>query len=542
MLSCRGKGQMKIKLKKDIKSEFETVEVKKDITLEKLAGSIKRDVPYMILAAKVDNKVKRLTGIISDPCEIEFLDMRTRQAHLIYQYSVTLLYLAAVKEVLETTDTEIRNSLNQGLFTLIRTKRPLTASDVKAVEKRMRQMVREDIPIESEGACKKEELKQMQLYRIKDYDQFFYGLTVPSSGYLKYFLLKKYKRGVILRFPQPSMPDKMPPYVDNKKMYHAFAEAEKWQRLLDISHVWDLNKKIIGGETREIIQMSEALHDKRIVEIAGEIAKLKKRVILIAGPSSSGKTTFARRLCIQLKVNGLKPLYLGTDDYFLDRKDTPKDENGEPNFEDLEALDIDLFNRDMNMLLEGKEADIPEFDFLQGKKVFGNRRTSIDKTNPIVIEGIHALNDELTPYIDDERKFKIYISPLTQLNIDDHNVISTTDSRMIRRMVRDHQYRGHSAEATIKSWPKVRAGEDKNIFPYNSSADAFFNSVHIYELGVLKKYAEPMLKEVGEDRPEYSEAVRMLKFLSFFKTIEDDSLIVNNSILREFIGGSVFHQ
>ena len=533
---------MKIKIKKDIKSQFETIETEKDITLEKLAGSIKRDVPYMILAAKVDNKVKRLTEKIAGPCEIEFLDMRTRQAHLIYQYSVTLLYLAAVKEVLETTDTEVRNSLNQGLFTLIRTKRPLIASDVKAVEKRMRQMVREDIPIESLGACKKEELKQMQLYKIKDYEQFFYGLTVPSSGYLKYFRLKKYKRGVILRFPQPSIPDKMPPYVDNKKMYYAFAEEKKWKRVLGISVVWDLNIKIIGGEPGEIIQMSEALHDKRIVEIAGEIAKLKKRVILIAGPSSSGKKTFARRLCIQLKVNGSKPLYLGTDDYFLDRKDTPKDENGEPNFEDLEALDIDLFNRDMNMLLEGKEADIPEFDFLQGKKIFGKRRISIDHTQPIVIEGIHALNDELTPYIDEKRKFKIYISPLTQLNIDDHNVISTTDSRMIRRMVRDHQYRGHSAEATIKSWPKVRAGEDKNIFPYNSSADAFFNSVHIYELGVLKKYAEPMLKEVGEDRPEYSEAVRMLKFLSFFKSIEDDSMIANNSILREFIGGSVFHQ
>ena len=270
------------------------------------------------------------------------------------------------------------------------------------------------------------------------------------------------------------------------------------------------------------------------------ITRRKKRIVLIAGPSSSGKTTFARRLCIQLKVNGLNPLYLGTDDYFVERTNTPLDEYGEHDYENLGAVDIELFNSNMNDLLAGREVDLPEFDFMEGKKTFGKRITKIKQTQPIVIEGIHALNGDLTPYIDDGEKFRIYISPFTQLNIDRHNRIPTTDARMLRRLVRDYQYRGHSAQSTISSWPKVRAGEDKNIFPYNDQADVLFNSVHIYELAVLKKYAEPLLKDIKEDEPEYSEAVRMLKFLRFFRTIEDDSIIVNNSIIREFIGGSIF--
>ncbi|HVI41130.1 MAG TPA: nucleoside kinase, partial [Anaerovoracaceae bacterium] len=258
------------------------------------------------------------------------------------------------------------------------------------------------------------------------------------------------------------------------------------------------------------------------------------------GPSSSGKTTFARRLSIQLRVNGLEPLYLGTDDYFVERERTPKDENGEPNFEDITALDIELFNRDMNQLLNGNEVDIPTFDFMHGTKVFGKRITRAKKSQPIIIEGIHGLNRQLTEEIPDEEKFKIYISPLTQLNIDEHNRIPTTDARMLRRMVRDYQFRGHSAQSTIQSWPKVRKGEDKNIFPFNGEADVFFNSEHIYELAVLKKYAEPLLRNITREEPEYSEAVRMLKFIQFFKTIEDDTMIVNNSIIREFIGGSIF--
>ncbi|MEG0663428.1 MAG: nucleoside kinase, partial [Anaerovoracaceae bacterium] len=276
------------------------------------------------------------------------------------------------------------------------------------------------------------------------------------------------------------------------------------------------------------------------VEIAQAIQREEKRIILIAGPSSSGKTTFARRLAIQLKVNGLKPIYLGTDDYFINREDMPLDKNGEKDFEGFDALEIDLFNKNMNALLAGEVVDIPEFDFIEGKKKFGNRITSIKHNQPIIVEGIHALNGRLTEQIPDRQIYKIYISPLTQLAIDEYNRIPTTDARIFRRMVRDYKYRGHDAQGTIKSWPKVRAGEDKNIFPYNGEADAFFNSAHIYELAVLKKYAEPLLKKIKETEPEYSEAVRLLKFLEFFNVLEEEQVIANNSIIREFIGGSVF--
>ena len=314
--------------------------------------------------------------------------------------------------------------------------------------------------------------------------------------------------------------------------------AEKMD--LSINYVSDLNRRIDEGKIKELIQISEALHESKIVEIAEMITKQKKRIILIAGPSSSGKTTFAQRLCIQLRVHGLKPLYLGTDDYFLEREQTPLDEYGEKDYENLSAVDIDLFNDNMNDLLAGKEVDLPIFNFLTGHKELGKRKTRIKGSQPIVIEGIHALNEALTPKIAEEEKFKIYISPLIQLNIDNHNRIITTDHRMLRRMVRDFKYRGYSAQNTINTWPKVRAGEDKNIFPFSNQADVVFNSVHLYEISVLKKYAKPLLEEITRDEPEYADAHRLLDFLRFFRTVDDDSAIANNSIIREFIGGSVF--
>ena len=328
--------------------------------------------------------------------------------------------------------------------------------------------------------------------------------------------------------------------MDEVLLYQVFGETKLWARLMGISYVGDLNEKVESGEYKDIIQISEALHEKKIAQIADMITKQKKRIILISGPSSSGKTTFARRLIVQLRVNGLEPLYLGTDDYFVERSQTPRDEHGEPNYEDITALDLELFNSDMNKLLSGEEVDIPTFDFLNGTKVFGRRITRAKAGHPILIEGIHGLNRQLTEDIPDEEKFKIYISPLTQLNIDEHNRIPTTDARMLRRLVRDYLFRGHTAQSTIRAWPKVRRGEDKNIFPYNGEADVFFNSEHIYELSVLKKYAEPLLLQITRQEPEYGEAVRMLKYLQFFKTIEDDSVIANNSIIREFIGGSIF--
>lgn len=533
--------------------------VKQGTSLEHLVSEY-RELPYTILAAKVDNKISQLTKKIENPCCIEFLDMRDQAANLIYQRSLSLIYLKAIHDVLGRVPVLIENSLNKGLYTEIRTQGPLTVNQVKKIELRMHELVRKDVPFvkeivnreeamnillsdghkEKARMLQKSEVEQLPFYSLEGFRNFFYGLMVPSARYIKYFELRKYRRGVLLRFPHPSVPDRLPTYVDETLLYQVFGEAKNWDRLMKVSFVGDLNEKVESGEYKEIIQISEALHEKKIAQIADMITKQKKRIVLISGPSSSGKTTFAQRLCIQLRVNGLEPLYLGTDDYFVERSQTPKDENGEPNFEDIEALDIELFNRDMNELLNGNEVDIPTFDFIHGTKIFGKRIIRAKKGQPIVIEGIHGLNKQLTTGIPDEEKFKIYISPLTQLNIDEHNRIPTTDARMLRRMVRDYQFRGHSAQSTIQAWPKVRKGEDKNIFPFNGEADVFFNSYHIYELAVLKKYAEPLLRNITREEPEYSEAVRMLKFLQFFKTIEDDSMIANNSIIREFIGGSIF--
>lgn len=552
---------MFIELKKDLASGWEKVEVTKGTTIEELYRQYEAQVPYTVICARKNNKIEDLLCSIDEPCRIEFMDLRFQAANLIYQYSLSLIYLKAVRDVLGNVKVDLENALNKGIYTEIKTKEAITDDQVLAIQRRMEELVAADIPIVKEVVSRdmgvqimkddgQEEklailnenlkLKDVKFYSIDGYRDFFYGFMTPSTGYIKYFQVMKYRRGVLVRFPHQKQPDVIPEYVDEVKMYEAFSEATRWGKLLGVNYVTDLNEMTQTGEYKELIQMSEALHEKKIAEIADMIKTAKKRIVLIAGPSSSGKTTFAKRLCIQMKVNGLDPIYMGTDDYFVEREDTPLDEKGEPNFEDLEALDIQLFNDNMNDLLEGKAVDIPTFNFLTGKKEFGKRILSVTANQPIVIEGIHGLNEKLTEYIPDEAKFKIYISPLTQLSIDEHNRIPNTDQRMLRRMVRDNLYRGRDAQNTIRDWPKVRAGEDKNIFPFSGEADVLFNSFHIYETAVLKKYAEPLLKAITENEPEYSEAVRMLKFLRFFKTIEDDRIIANNSILREFIGGSIF--
>ncbi len=552
---------MKIQLKTAPRGPWEPLEVRKGITIEEIYKEYEEQLPYKIIAAKVDYKFEDLTYVLDRDCRVELLDMRTQAANLIYQYSLSLIYLKAVSDCLGNVRVEIQNSLNKGVYTEIKTAEPVSEEQVAAIENRMKEIVAEDMPFVKEVVSREEameiferdgrkdkqklmneslNLKDVKFYSLGGVRDFFYGLMAPSTGYIEHFQLMKYRRGVLLRFPHPTNPREIPPYVDEIKLYQAFGEQTRWDKLLGVNYVTDLNEKIENGEYKELIQLSEALHEKKIAEIADMIKTQKKRIVLIAGPSSSGKTTFARRLCIQLKVNGLDPIYMGTDDYFVEREETPLDEHGEKDYENLQALDIELFNSNMNDLLAGEKVDLPTFDFMTGHKVYGKRITSIKGNQPIVIEGIHALNEALTAYIPKEEKFKIYISPLTQLNIDAHNRIPTTDERMLRRMVRDNLYRGHNAQSTIASWPKVRAGEDKNIFPYSSEADVLFNSYHVYEIAVLKKYAEPLLKEIKPEEAEYADAVRMLKFLRFFKTIEDDSIIVNNSIIREFIGGSIF--
>ena len=552
---------MKIQLKKELRGQFEEITVERGMTIEEIYKEIKEELPYTVLAARVNNKIERLEHRIYGDCRVELLDMRTQEANLIYQNSLCLIYLKAIEDVLGKVDVDIENAINKGLYTEIKSHDAITAKDIKKIEKRMRQLVKADRPFvrekltkeeaeelfiqtgcpeKAELLCENQQRRKIPFYSLDGYRDFFYGLMVPSTSYIEHFQLMKYRRGVLLRFPHPSNPNVIPEYVDEKMLYKTFGEQSRWGKLMGINYVSDLNRKIEEGKFKELIQLSEALHERRIVEIADMITRQKKRIILTAGPSSSGKTTFAQRLCIQLRVNGLQPLYMGTDDYFVERENTPVDEFGEKNYEDLDAVDVHLFNQNINDLLAGKEVDMPSFNFITGHKEYGKRLTSIRSSQPIVIEGIHALNEDLTRELPAEQKFKIYISPLTQLNIDSHNRVVTTDHRMLRRMVRDYKYRGHSAQNTISSWPKVRAGEDKNIFPYSNEADVLFNSVHLYEICVLKKYAKPLLEAIKPDEPEYSDAVRMLNFLRFFKTVEDDSAIVNNSILREFIGGSVF--
>ncbi len=552
---------MKILLRLPREAELKELNIEGEISVKELADKYQSELDYTVLIARVNGKDEELTYKLEDDSVVELLDMRTHSANLAYQHSLSLIYLKAVMDVLGDFAVEIENSLNKGLYTEIKTKEPVTQKQVELIEDRMKEIRAKNLPIVREVYSREEavriwgkynypeksgllehaaDIKEAKFYKIENYRNFFYGLMVPSTGYIEHFELRKYRRGVLLRFPYPSKPDEIPKFEDDKKLYSAFGEAKNWHKLLDVSYLDDLNGKIRAGKAKDLILLSEALHEKKVAEIADRITKGRKRIILIAGPSSSGKTTFARRLCVQLRVNGLDPIYMGTDDYFVERDKTPIGDDGLPNYEDLDALDIDLFNDNMNNLLAGVKVDLPEFDFMSGKKIFGKRVTSIRKNQPVIIEGIHALNDKLTEYIDDKEKFKIYISPFTQLNIDVHNRVPTTDARMLRRIVRDYKYRGHSAANTIALWPKVRAGEDKNIFPYNGEADVLFNSALVYELAVLKKYAMPLLGSVRSDEPEYSEAVRMMKFIKFFDDIEDEDIIPNNSIMREFIGGSIF--
>ena len=552
---------MRIMLKTISGEGYREITKAEPVVLEDLVREFKSVLPYTVLLARVNGKYEELTFNVQKDSYIEFLDIRNHSADLAYQNSLSLMYLKAVRDVMGDVPVKIENSLNKGLYTEIEVKPPITEEQVKDIEKRMRQLAEEDIPIIREVYDRKQaielwekynylekarllrestDIRKAKFYSIQGYRNFFYGLMVPSTRYISIFQLIKYGRGVLLRFPQPSEPDKVPAFVDDKNIYRAFAESKKWHRLLGLSYVPDLNDSIKGGKAKDLILLSEALHEKKIAEIADMITKEKKRMILIAGPSSSGKTTFAKRLCVQLRVNGLDPLYMGTDDYYLERHDSPVDDDGQYNFENLDALDINLFNDNMNRLLSGETVDLPEFDFMTGTKVFGRRITSIGRHQPIIIEGIHGLNDKLTERIADREKFKIYISPFTQLNIDRHNRVTTTDGRMIRRIVRDYEFRNSSAAETIAQWPKVRAGEDKNIFPYSIKADVTFNSALAYELSVLRKYAVPILKEVRREQHEYAEAVRLLKFIEFFDVVEDERAIPNNSIIREFIGGSIF--
>ncbi len=540
--------------------ETKLKEYKGIITAEDLIEEFKDEIEHQVVSCRLNNRDARLDEVIDDDCHVELKDMTNPYGNMAYQASLTLLYLKAISDILgPEVKTTIANSLSKGVFTKIHTN-GLSDEIAESIQKRMEELVKRDEKIKEERIEREDALEYLEkkenpdeyklfstakdlnhafLATLDDTSSLFYVHTVPSCRYLKLFEVRRYRNGMLLRFPHPSNVDVVPEYAEQKKLYEAFSEETHWEHLMGVNTIGELNERILNDDAKDLVMLSEALHEKKIAEIAEEIKEAGKRIILIAGPSSSGKTTFAKRLIIQLRVTGLNPLYLGTDDYFINREDMPRDEHGEMDFESLSAVDVDLFTSQMNDLLAGKKVDIPEFDFLEGRKMFGKRITSIDHTQPIVIEGIHGLNPKLTIGINDDEKFKIYISPLTQINIDMHHRIPTTDARMLRRLVRDYRTRGRDARQTIKDWPSVRKGEEINIFPYNSEADVFFNSQCIYELAVLKKYAKPLLEEIGRDEAEYPEAQRMNKFLDFFVSIEEDDIIANNSIIREFIGGSI---
>ena len=510
---------MKINVRLKPKSKAISVTVKSGVSIESILNMFSDQLPYDVFAARLDNHVVSLDTTLHSPCDITFLDLRDPSGNQAYQNSVIALYLEAVKRVYPKAAVVVEHSLNRGIFTTVSGISSLNQAKILMIESTMEALSKENIP-----------------FVEIDPDLHF---IVPSTGYVRSFNLKKCRKGILVQIPEPNHPEGPAEYRDDKKLHMAFKAQEKWNAMLGIRFMEDLNAKIKSGQIKEIIQASEALHEKSIAGIADQIVKAGRRIVLIAGPSSSGKTTFAQRLCIQLWVNGAKPIYLGTDDYYLERDQVPLEADGTKNFENLNSLDVALFNKHMNDLLAGETVDIPHFDFNLGRKIFGRRIIKANPHQPIVIEGIHGLNDALTDQIPKEEKFKIYISPLTQVRIDNQNRIPLTDVRKLRRIIRDASKRGWDARQTIDAWPKVRAGEDVNIFPYSDDADAIFNSVHVYELASLKKYAKPLLEDITQEEEQYTEAQRLLRLLSFVDELEDDAVIANNSIIREFIGGSV---
>jgi uridine kinase len=538
-------------------------EYPKNISLWEISKEFAGCYPTAIVAAKVNNDITDLQASLNTDCTVDFLDLTSADGIKVYERSLTFVMIAAAQDLFPDGEVTVEHSLSKGLYCEIHLGTELAADDVQKLQARMREIVAEDRPIVRKVLAIKEAIElfaitkqaekvkllqqlkreKVSIYYCGEAYDYFYGTMVPSTGYIKLFDLKFYAPGLILRFPQKDDPVKLPPFTEQPKLAQIFLEAEQWGQILRCGYVATLNEQINNNNIKDIIRVAEALHEKKLGHIADFIAdhRQKVRVILVAGPSSSGKTTFAHRLNIHLRVNGVRPVPISLDDYFLDRADTPRDEYGNYDFEAIEALDLELFNEHLTRILKGEEVKIPSYNFLTGQREYRGHKILIDNDQPLIIEGIHGLNERLTAAIPRELKVKIYISALTQLSIDNHNRITTTDTRLLRRIVRDSQFRAHDALKTLKIWPSVRRGEERNIFPYQEEADIMFNTALIYELAVLKKYAEPLLSEIGPAEPEYSEAKRLLNFLAFFTGIEDEDEIPPNSILREFTGKSCFY-
>lgn len=529
-----------------------------------IARDFQKDYPHDIVLAFVDGRLQELHKTLQADCAVEFETTGGSAGHKTYKRSMSLLLVKAIYDVAPREaigKVRIHYSVSKGYYCTIEGDVTPDQAFLERVEARMRQMVEEDLPIRKRsvhtdeaiqmfhkhGMYDKERLfeyrrvSKVNIYSLNEFEDYYYGYMVPSAGYLKYFKLYPYDEGFVLQMPEMSEPEVVPPFEPQNKLFQVLKESTRWGDMQGIETVGALNDKITGGDATELVLVQEALQEKRIAEIAGQIASRPDiKFILIAGPSSSGKTTFSHRLSIQLRANGLVPHPIAVDNYFVERDETPRDETGAFDFECLEAVDVKLFNRQLTELLAGKEVVIPEFNFVAGHKEYGNKPKKLGENDVLVIEGIHCLNPRLTESLPDAHKFKIYISALTQLNVDEHNRIPTTDGRLIRRIVRDARTRGASVQRTIRMWPSVRRGEERNIFPYQEEADVMFNSALIYELAVLKPYVERLLFGIDRDCPEYVEAKRLLKFMDYFVGIGSE-MVPMNSLLREFIGGGCFH-
>lgn len=513
------------------------------------------------VSARVNNKVEGMHYRVYNSKDVEFLDMTSSSGSRAYTRTLFFVLCKAVQDIYPATDVVIDIPVSNGFYVDICLGRPVVDEDVNIIRRRMQEIIDARMPIrrftvpteeavalfQEKGDVEKVKLLKTSgsiyttYYKIGDYVDYYYGTLLTNTSQLYLFGLEKYYDGMLLRIPSLKNPDVLGEMTRQDKMFEIFKEHHRWQSILGIRTVGDFNQAIDSNHSTDIINISEALQEKKIAKIAEEIASRKGvKLVLLAGPSSSGKTTSCKRLSIQLAVNGLKPLQISLDDYFVDREKTPKDASGEYDYESIYALDLDLINEQFNALFRGEEVELPKYDFQSGKSKKSGNKLKMNDNNVLVVEGIHALNPELTAHIPQEQIFRVYASALTTILLDNHNYIPTTDNRLLRRIIRDYKYRGVSAQETIHRWPSVRAGENKWIFPFQENADAMLNTAMLYELAVIKTQAEPLLQQVPENCEEYAEAYRLLKFLKYFKGIPYNNL-PPTSLLREFLGGSSFH-
>ncbi len=547
-----------------VKVGNEVKQYEEGTTFAKIAKEYQKQYENEIVLVFEDKKLQELRKGVTKDCTLRFVTTGDSVGNQTYRRSMCLMLVKAIYDVCEHKDiwkVRIHFSLSKGYYCTIEGDVAVDQRFLDKVKSRMLEMVAEKMPIDKRtihtdeaialfhehGMHDKERLfeyrrvSKVNIYSMNEFEDYYYGYMVPDASYLPYFELHLYDEGFVIQMPEKDAPTVVPPFRPQHKLFQVLKESTKWGDIQNIETVGALNDKITNGDIQDMILVQEAMQEKKIAEIAEMIAnKSDIKFVLIAGPSSSGKTTFSHRLSIQLRANGLVPHPIAVDNYFVEREKTPKDKDGNYNFECLEAIDVELFNQDMLDLLSGKEVALPTFNFKTGKREYSGETKKLGEQDVLVIEGIHCLNDAMTYKLSKENKFKIYISALTQLNIDEHNRIPTTDGRLIRRMVRDARTRGASAKQTIAMWPSVRKGEEENIFPYQEDADVMFNSALIYELAVLKLYAEPILFGIEKDCEEYVEAKRLLKFLDYFIGVGSEN-IPANSLLREFVGGGCFN-